>query len=359
MRAVSDPGWLLARMLRLLPPELAHRLGLRALVLGLWRHRAGPDDPVLSGRLWGLDFPNPVGLAAGFDKDAEAFQAALGLGFGFVEVGSVAPRPQQGNPRPRLFRLPEAEAVINRLGFNSAGFAAVEPRLARRPPPEDAGRGIVGVNLGVNRDSPDPAADYALGVRRFAGHADYLVVNLSSPNTPGLRDLQAEAPLARLLEAVMRARAACDRRPPLLLKIAPDLGPGLRRGVAEAALAAKVDGLVVGNTTLARPPGLASRHAGESGGLSGRPLFAAATEALADMYRLTSGRLPLIGVGGIASGGDAYTKVRAGASLVQLYTALIYQGPGLVGRIKTELALRLRADGFASLADAVGADHRR
>jgi dihydroorotate dehydrogenase len=280
----------------------------------------------------------------------------LRFGFGFVEIGSVTPRPQPGNPRPRLFRLPEDGAVINRLGFNSAGHAVAAANLAGRAALR---RGIVGVNLGKNRDSADAEADYAAGVAALGPHADYLVINVSSPNTPGLRALQEPAALRRLIDAVTAARqqALPARPPPLLLKIAPDLTAADRGDIAEVALAGGIEGLIVSNTTIARPARLRSRHARESGGLSGRPLFAPSTELLRDMHRLTGGRLPLVGVGGIASGSNAYAKIRAGASLVQLYTALIYQGPGLVGRLKRELAACLRADGFRSLGEAVGADH--
>jgi len=275
------------------------------------------------------------------------------LGFGFAEIGSVTPRPQAGNPRPRLFRLAEDEAIVNRMGFNNEGLDVVAGRLAARGPGR---RGILGANLGKNKDSADAAADYVLGVKALAPLADYLVVNVSSPNTPGLRALQGRAALAAVLAAVGDARAGS--RPPLLLKIAPDLTEADKADIAEVALAGGIDGLIVSNTTIARPPGLKGAAAKEAGGLSGRPLFAPSTAVLSDMYRLTGGRLPIIGVGGIAGPGDAYAKIRAGASLLQLYSALVYQGPGLVGRIKRGLAARLRADGFARLADAVGADHR-
>ena len=347
----------LGPILSALPPEVAHRLTIRALGAGLAPGAREADDPLLRTRVWGLEFPNPIGLSAGFDKDAEVCAALLRLGFGFVEVGSITPQPQAGNPKPRVFRLPEDGAVINRLGFNSAGLAAavtnLRPRRSERV-------GIVGINLGKNRDSADAAADYAAGTTALAPLADYLVINVSSPNTPGLRALQESAALHELLARVQEARRAAvpNRPPPLLLKIAPDLAPADARDVAEVALAGGIDGLIVGNTTIARPPDLRSRHAKESGGLSGRPLFALSTESLRQFYRLTEGRLPLIGVGGIASGADAYAKLRAGASLVQLYTALIYHGPGLVVRIKRDLAACLRADGFATVAAAVGADHR-
>ncbi len=336
-----------------LPLEAAHAVGLGALQAGLGRFVVGdtreehPTD--LRQRIWGLDFVNPIGLAAGFDKDARVPDAMRRLGFGFVEVGTVTPRPQPGNPGPRLFRLDEDRAVVNRLGFNSGGLNGVAARLARRQR-----RGIVGVNLGKNRDSADAAADYAEGIRRMAGLADYLVVNISSPNTPGLRDLQGRAALASLLGRLLDARAQTGSPAPLLLKIAPDLAAAECSDIAEVALDAGIDGLIVANTTVERPAGLVSRHAGEPGGLSGRPLFAPSTAVLAEMHRLTRGRLPLIGVGGVASAADAYAKIRAGASLVQLYTALVFDGPSLVGRINRELAELVRRDGFAAVADAIG-----
>ncbi len=340
----------------MLPPEAAHDLTVQALARGLHPRPTAPDNPILAVRLWGRVWPNPIGLAAGFDKDARAFPALLRLGFGSVEVGTVTPRAQPGNPKPRVFRLPEARAVINRLGFNSAGLAPMAAGLGRWR--RSGAGGVVGVNIGNNRDSEDAAADFAEGVRRMAGLADYLVINVSSPNTPGLRMLQRRGPL---LDIVARAREAMDApgngsRAPLLRKIAPDLTDRDQQELAATALEARIDGMIVGNTTVTRPSGLSGRHAGEPGGLSGRPLFAASTAVLANMYRLTGGRLPLIGVGGVSDGGDAYAKIRAGASAVQLYTALVYDGPGLIGRIKRELAACLRADGFTTVADAVGAD---
>jgi dihydroorotate dehydrogenase len=298
----------------------------------------------------GLDLPNPVGLAAGFDKNGVAIDGLLRLGFGFVEIGSVTPRPQPGNPKPRIFRIAEAGAVINRLGFNNEGLDAAAKHLAAR-----RARGVVGANLGKNKDSTDAVEDYVLGASRLSELADYLVVNVSSPNTPGLRDLQ-HAPLKELLDAVRAAR----RRPvPVLVKIAPDLDPASLERVVEAALAAAVDGITVSNTTLARPAGLPAALAAETGGLSGRPLFQPSTEILRQTWRLTKGALPLVGVGGIASGADAYAKIRAGASLVQLYTALIYQGPALVVQIRRDLAALLARDGIARVADAVGLDAGR
>ncbi len=292
-------------------------------------------------------------MAAGFDKDAEVADRLLGLGFGFVEVGSITPRPQPGNPRPRMFRLVRDRALINRLGFNSAGAAQAAASLRRL---RTRSGGVIGVNLGRNKDSADAGEDYAAGVAAFAGLADYLVINVSSPNTPGLRALQDRAQLEALLRRVQAALPAegAGRRPPLLLKIAPDLTPEDRRDIAAVALAQGLDGLIVSNTTIARPEGLRGRWRGETGGLSGAPLFAPSTALLAEMYRLTGGKLPLIGVGGVSSGAEAYAKIRAGASLVQLYTGLVYEGPGLIARILTDLAKLLERDGFASVADAVG-----
>jgi len=342
------------KLMRLLPPEAAHRAGIRALCAGLAPKSAAADPPDLSVRLWRRNFPNPVGLAAGFDKDAEVADAMLAFGFGFVEIGTITPRPQKGNPKPRIFRLTEDRAVINRLGFNSAGLEAASRRLALRR----SKGGIVGANIGKNRDTKDDIGDYVEGVRVLAPLADYLTVNISSPNTPGLRDLQRKSSVTRLIAELLeaRTRAAPRNAPPLLLKIAPDLTPDERSDLAEVALSSGIDGLIVANTTVARPSSLDSRLAHEPGGLSGEPLFASSTVLLSEMYRLTSGKIPIIGVGGIASGADAYRKIRAGASLVQLYTALVYHGPGLVQRIKRELFDLLTRDGFTSITAAVGAD---
>jgi dihydroorotate dehydrogenase len=359
---MANPGYRLARpLLHLIDPEAAHGATIWALKHGLAGRSSGADDPLLATRVWDLDFPNPLGLAAGFDKDAEVTDAMLALGFGFVEAGTVTPLPQPGNPKPRLFRLDEDEGVINRFGFNSKGLAAFVGQLEKRR--RGAGvRGVVGANVGKNRDTTDAAGDYAKGIAAVCGCADYLVCNLSSPNTPGLRNLQArgqiEELITRVLEARKRAVAGTGRVPPLLVKVGPDLGGDEVRDIAEVALATKIDGLIVGNTTLDRPVTLQSRHATEGGGLSGVPLLARANACLAAMYQCTEGRLPIIGCGGVASGADAYAKIRAGASLVQLYTALVFHGPDLIGRIKRELAACLRADGFKSIADAVGADPR-
>jgi dihydroorotate dehydrogenase len=349
------PYSLAAPILLRLDPERAHRIAVAAVKLGLAGRDDRPDPPQLACTLWGLHFPNPIGLAAGFDKDAEVFDPMLRLGFGFVEAGSVTPRPQPGNPKPRLFRLVEDGAVINRFGFNSRGLDPFALRLAAR-----SGAGIVGANLGKNKETEDAALDYAQGIAAVAPHADYLVCNVSSPNTPGLRGLQARGPimdiLGRLVEARDRAATGRERPLPLLTKVGPDLTEEQVSDIAEVALVCGIDGLIVGNTTITRPPGLQSRHREESGGLSGRPLFELANACLAAMYRYTKGRIPIIGCGGVASGADAYAKIRAGANLVQLYSALVYRGPGLVRTIKDELAALLTADGFASVADAVGID---
>ncbi|WP_454917878.1 quinone-dependent dihydroorotate dehydrogenase [Xanthobacter sediminis] len=353
--------YVLARpLLRFISPERAHGWAIKALRRGLVPNLSGPDDPVLATRVWGIDFPNPIGLAAGFDKDAEVVDGVLKLGFGFVEAGTVTPRPQPGNPRPRLFRLDEDGGVINRFGFNSEGLAQFVSRLGQR---RSAGaRGIVGANVGKNKESEDAIEDYVVGVSATCRLADYVVCNISSPNTPGLRSLQARAEMSALLAQVLSVRNASipdpALRPPLLVKVAPDLDDAALADVAEVALSTGVDGLIMGNTTLSRPGSLKSGHRGEAGGLSGTPLMALSTERLGALYRLVGGRLPLIGAGGVASGADAYDKIRAGASLVQLYSALVFQGPGLVNRIKADLAARLRADGFQRVSDAVGADVR-
>jgi dihydroorotate dehydrogenase len=347
-------------ILHRLDPEEAHHLTLRALRLGLIRGAPEADDPILTTRVFGLDFPNPLGLAAGFDKDAEVVDAMLSLGFGFVEAGTVTPQAQPGNPKPRLFRLDDDRAIINRFGFNSQGLAAFKDRLRHR---RQAGlAGVVGANVGKNRDAVDAAADYARGIEELAAVADYLVINVSSPNTPGLRGLQKREEIAGLIGRAMEARARAvapeQERPPLLAKIAPDLTEAEMRDIGEAAVANGLDGLILGNTTIERPADLRSPHRQEGGGLSGRPLKVRARTCVADMYRVTGGRLPIVGCGGVESGEDAYALIRAGAGLVQLYSALVFHGPALVSDVKRDLAARLRADGFGSAAHAVGADHR-
>ncbi|QQS12496.1 MAG: quinone-dependent dihydroorotate dehydrogenase [Rhodospirillales bacterium] len=344
-------GWyaLLDPVLSRLDAETAHRAAITGARAGVVPRDRGVDDPSLASCVWGRPFPNPIGLAAGFDKNAEVPDAMLGAGFGFVEIGTVTPRPQVGNPRPRLFRLPEDRGVINRMGFPGQGLDAALKRLAKRPRV-----GLVGVNVGANKDSADRAADYATCVAATAPYADYLVCNVSSPNTPGLRDLQGRAELVALLSGAKTARG--DHDAPLLVKIAPDLSEGDVEDVVAAAVEVGIDGMVVGNTTLSRPADLKSPRRGETGGLSGAPLLALSTAVLKTAAKSVAGRFPLIGCGGVGCGADAYAKIRAGATLVQLYSALVYEGPGLVRRIKDELAALLKRDGFASVADAVGAD---
>jgi len=345
---------LAAPALFMLDPERAHRLTIVALKAApaMAPQPAGP----LATEVAGLGFPNPVGLAAGFDKDAEVPDAMLGLGFGFVEVGSITPRPQAGNPQPRLFRLAEDRAVINRMGFNNGGIDAARERLASRPgrgPSTALRAGIVGINVGANKDSPDRIADYLAGIAAFAPIADYLTVNISSPNTPGLRDLQAEGELQALLAAIAGACEAAT--PPVFLKVAPDLAAGDHERIVRAALDNGIAGLIVSNTTLSRPP-LRSRHANETGGLSGEPLRDLALDQLRRFRAVAGGELPLIGVGGIAGAEDAWARIRAGASLVQLYSALVYEGPGLARRIVRGLEKLMRRDGFGSIAEAVGSE---
>ena len=342
-------------LLRWFDPEDAHRLAVQGLKL-LPPARPRPDDPKLAVRAFGLNFPNPVGMAAGFDKNAEVSDALLRLGFGFVEVGTVTPKPQAGNPRPRIFRLERDEAVINRLGFNNDGAEAVLRRLAGRAHQG----GIVGVNVGANKDSPDRTADYVQLIETFAPVASYFTVNVSSPNTPGLRNLQQADALDDLLARVIDARERVRQNAgdsPVLLKIAPDLSLTELDDVVQIARSRRVDGMIVTNTTLSRPPTLREQtRARESGGLSGRPLFRLSTRMVAETYVRAEGAFPLVGVGGIDSGGAALTKIRAGASLIQLYSALIYKGLGLVEDIKNDLAATLLRTGRDQLSEIVGAD---
>jgi dihydroorotate dehydrogenase len=343
--------------LLLLDPEKAHELSLKALERGVYAKSQTPDDPRLAQTLWGLRFTNPLGMAAGFDKDARVATPLLRLGFGFTEVGTITPLPQQGNPRPRVFRLFRERAVINRMGFNNEGHDAALARLVRlgktRPP-----SGIVGVNIGANKDSVDPVADYVAGLCKFVDVADYFAVNISSPNTPGLRDLQGPERLDALLERVIATRiqlvAAGKPWRPILVKLAPDIDDFDLSPIAETLLSRQVDGVILTNTTIARDGLKSAANRGEKGGLSGQPLFTRSTRMLAKLYRLTQGRLPLIGVGGVDSGEAALTKILAGASLVALYTGLIYQGPALIGRIKGTLKDYVESEGLANISEAVG-----
>lgn len=336
-------------MLGMLGGETAHRLTIQMLKTGLAPRDVLPEDPVLATTVWGHRFRNPIGLAAGFDKNAEVATAALGLGFGFVEVGTITPRPQVGNPKPRLFRLTEDRALINRMGFPGDGLEAARERLKTR----DRVR-IVGINVGANKDSVDRAADYVTCVRELMPYADYLVCNVSSPNTPGLRDLQARDALTGLLKGVKGVLGA--RKIPVVVKVAPDLTAADFEDIVGASVEAAIDGMIVGNTTVSRPSSVKSKLRSEAGGLSGAPLRDMSTGVLRIAAKHVAGRFPLVGCGGVASGADAYAKIRAGASLVQLYSALVYEGPGLVRRIKDELSALLKADGFKSVEQAVGAD---
>ncbi|MEE2565891.1 quinone-dependent dihydroorotate dehydrogenase [Hyphobacterium marinum] len=343
MSQLDDLGM---KVLRALPPEAAHTASLLALRAGLGPRDRDVRDPILQTRLAGIDLPNPVGLAAGYDKNAQVPDALLAMGFGFVECGAVTPRPQPGNPKPRLFRLTPDQAVINRMGFNNDGLAQIATRLrARTGKP-----GVVGINLGANKASEDRAADYVESIRALSGSVSFFTVNISSPNTPGLRALQSKAALDALLKRVRAAKATA----PVFLKVAPDLTDADLADIVVSATEWKIDALIVSNTTIDRPETLRSADRGQAGGLSGRPLFERSTALLRDFAKAAPG-LPLIGVGGVEDAATAYAKIRAGASAIQLYSALVYKGPGLVPQIKRGLAERLKADGFTSVSQAVGA----
>uniref|UniRef100_A0AAV1VBF4 Dihydroorotate dehydrogenase (quinone), mitochondrial n=1 Tax=Peronospora matthiolae TaxID=2874970 RepID=A0AAV1VBF4_9STRA len=367
IRQLMDP---LMPVLRLFDPEVSHQIAVQCARLGLTPKDPALDPKLLHVKVLGLEFTNPLGIAAGFDKDGDAVQGLVDMGFGAVEIGSVTPEPQPGNPKPRVFRLCEDRGVINRYGFNSKGLEYVGTRLATYTSTREKGQatsrdhraGVLGVNLGKNKATEDAAADYVLGVHALGQFADYLVVNVSSPNTPGLRALQGREQLKQLLERVLEARdevaATAKREIPLLVKIAPDLTEADKQDIAKVALDLQLDGLVVSNTTLSRPETLKAAAKSEAGGLSGSPVRDLSTKVLGDMYKLTKGRIPLIGVGGVSTGQDAYDKIRAGASLVQMYSCLIYDGPLAIPRAKQELAALLRRDGYESVVDAIGAAHK-
>lgn len=352
-----DPYRLARAIFFAMDGEFSHDFTTAFLKRGIAPCFRNDKQPSLRTRVCGLDFPNPIGLAAGFDKNGTMIGPMLGFGFGFVETGTITPKPQPGNPKPRMFRAVADEALINRFGFNSDGIAACLPRFAAyRSKP--ARKGIVGINIGKNKETADAAADYKQGIAAFAPFADYLAVNISSPNTPGLRDLQNKEALAELLRQVMETRNSGAKKPPVFVKIAPDQTDAQMNDIAETSLAAGIDGIIIGNTTVSRPASLPPALAAEAGGLSGKPLRDMSTRVLTSMYKLTGGKLPLIGCGGVSSGADAYAKIRAGASLVQIYTALIYEGPFLIPRVCRDLSALLKRDGFAHVADAVGADHQ-
>ena len=341
---------LAARALHVLDPEDAHGVTIKGLALGLGP-RAGRDDPILATTVAGLALPNCVGLAPGFDKNAEVFGPMLAAGFGFVECGTVTPLPQAGNPRPRLFRLTEDQGVINRMGFNNEGLEPFAARLSKRGP------GVIGANIGANKDAADRVGDYVTGLTRLWGLASYFTINISSPNTPGLRALQTKAALEELLGRLAETRDSlpAEGRVPIFLKVAPDLEAGEVEAIVETVVANGLSGIIVSNTTIGRP-GLRSPHAGETGGLSGAPLKALAQQMMGEFHAATAGRVALIGAGGIASGADAYARIRAGASLIQLYSALVYHGPGLAHEIAAGLKTLLARDGFKTVSEAVGAD---
>jgi dihydroorotate dehydrogenase len=341
-------------LLRRTPANFAHRAAILALKYGLVPGDGAPDDTVLATRLWGIDFANPLGMAAGFDKDAEALDGLVGSGFGFVEAGTVTPRAQSGNPRPNLFRLIEDRALINRLGFPSKGLDQFIENFDARTRTD----AIIGANIGFNSVTDDALADISTGIARLADKVSYLVVNVSCPNTPGLCAWQERDQLRPLLERAIKIRDDSGKSTPILVKISPDLDADGLEAVAETALEAKIDGLIATNTTIARPAALQGVQSIEKGGLSGPPLSELASRALAQLYRLTDGNMPIIGCGGVSNAADAYARIRAGASLVQIYTALVYNGPGFVREIKDDLAALLTADGYNSVSDAVGADHR-
>ncbi|KAL3663551.1 hypothetical protein V7S43_011438 [Phytophthora oleae] len=365
IRQLAEP---MMPVVRLFDPETAHKIAVQCARFGLTPKDTETDPELLHVKALGLEFTNPLGIAAGFDKDAEAMEGMLDMGFGCVEIGSVTPKPQPGNPQPRVFRLYEDRGVINRYGFNSKGLEHVGARLERyvdsRVKRQGNGHraGVLGVNLGKNKLTEDAASDYVQGVHALAKYADYLVVNVSSPNTPGLRTLQGKIQLQNLLVRVLKARdevvAQEKRNIPLLVKIAPDLTEDDKQDIADVALDLKLDGLVVSNTTLSRPDTLKGAAKVETGGLSGLPVRDMSTKVLGDMYKLTEGKIPLIGVGGVSTGQDAYDKIRAGASLVQMYSCLIYESPLAVPRAKKELTALLRRDGYENVADAVGAAHK-
>ena len=341
---------LAARLLHVLDPEDAHGVTLKGLEMGLGP-RAGRDDPMLATTVAGLALPNCVGLAPGFDKNAQVFGPMLAAGFGFVECGTVTPLPQAGNPRPRLFRLTQDQGVINRMGFNNQGLEPFAARLGKRGP------GVIGANIGANKEADDRIGDYVTGLTRLWGLASYFTINISSPNTPGLRALQTRAALEELLGrlAEARDRLPASGRVPLFLKVAPDLEDDEVEAIVETVLANGLQGIIVSNTTISRPP-LTSSQAGETGGLSGAPLTALAQTMMGRFHAAATGRLALIGAGGIGTGAEAYARIRAGAQAVQLYSALVFGGPGLVVRIRRDLAARLRSDGFTEVAQAVGAN---
>jgi len=347
--------------LHALDPEKAHSVTMMALKNGLHPSFKPINDERLKVKLWGLNFPNPIGLAAGFDKNAEVMNAILKMGFGFTEVGTVTPRPQSGNPKPRVFRDPKNKAVINRMGFPNGGLDGFKGNVDNFLAQKNKPAGIMGLNIGMNKEQTEPALDYCALIAALGDRADYYTINISSPNTPGLRNLQQRDHLMDLVAKVREQRAkSCDKNapPPLLIKLAPDLDEAQQAELAQAVIDAQIDGIILTNTTLERPDYLSAGFKDEMGGLSGAPVRDKATQIIGNFYKLTNGAIPIIGVGGISSGADAYEKIKAGASLVQLYSALVYHGPELATKICKDLIILLEQDGYSHILDAVGTAHQ-
>ncbi len=342
------------KILKFLPPELAHSFSIKALKYFNLKYD-NINDPILSQHILGLDFPNPIGLAAGFDKNAEVISSMFSLGFGFIEVGTITPLPQNGNPKPRVFRLEEDKGIINSLGFNNKGILKAKKNLIKFKSSSNKNR-IVGVNLGINKNSTDSINDYLFGIESFCNLANYITINISSPNTVGLRDLQLRGKIENLIKQVVLKREKIDSltKIPIFIKISPDLNDDQLRDIALISLANNIDGLIITNTTINRPNNLLSKNKNFKGGLSGKPLFQASNKILKKMYNLTNGQIILIGVGGISSGSDCYEKIKSGASLIQLYSALTFSGPSLISKIKKELVDLIKTDGYKNITDLIG-----
>ena len=342
------------KILRLFPPELAHKITIYSLKYAGYKNREH-DDPILSQHILGLDFPNPIGLAAGFDKNAEVVKSMFSFGFGFVEIGTVTPKPQKGNIKPRVFRLTEDNAIINSLGFNSKGIENVRKNLSKIQNPYFNNK-IIGINLGKNKDSTDDIKDYLYGIEELGNFSSYITINISSPNTKGLRDLQLRGNIEKLIKEIIKKREEISiiNKKPILIKISPDLNDDQLRDIALISLANGIDGLILTNTTINRPDILKSKSKLKIGGLSGKPIFEISNTILKKMYNLTNGQIPLIGVGGISSGSDCYEKLKSGASLIQLYTALVYQGPELISNMKNELVYLIKTEGYKKVSEVIG-----
>jgi len=351
---------ILLYLINFFPPEFAHKITIKLLKLGLINLFVKPysNSHILHQVIWNLEFTNPIGLAAGFDKNSEVVNEMLKLGFGFVEIGTVTPSPNIGNEKPRVFRLPKDKAIINHLGFNNHGMEKIKDRLSKRQNNRYFKHGIVGANIGKNYNTKDNSSDYISCIKNLGPYVDYLVINISSPNTPGLRDLQKRENLESLIISIKKNKDINSQivNKPLLIKIAPDLNDEQKRDIALTSLAQGIDGIIVSNTTLERPKELYDNNKNEIGGLSGKPLFIPSTLLLKEMYHFTGGKIPLIGVGGISSGRDVYEKIKAGASLVQLYTSLVYEGPQILDKINKELIYLLQTDGYTNISEVIGSN---